>query len=90
MTRSGNVFRQFFDGSLYLQRTTSTPAYQTVSYRPPMIAKVSDVPTHTSNNGLDIIDVDSMVLTGPVLLLFHHLLYILGFTPGDLNSQDNI
>ena len=87
LTRSGNVFRQFFDGSLYLQRTTSTPAYQTVSYRPAMIGGVSDVAAHTSNNGLDIIDGRFQGAINQFRVVANQALYTSNFTPGDLNSK---
>ena len=87
LTRSGNVFRQFFDGSLYLQRTTSTPAYQTVGYRPAMIGGVSDVAAHTSNNGLDVIDGRFQGAINQFRIVASQALYTSNFTPGDLNSK---
>ena len=87
LTRSGNVFRQFFDGSLYLQRTTSTPAYQTVPFRPAMIGGVSDVAAHTSNNGLDIIDARFQGAINQFRIVAGQALYTSNFTPGDLNSK---
>ena len=87
LTRSGNVFRQFFDGSLYLQRTTSTPAYQTVAFRPAMIGGVSDVAAHTSNNGLDIIDARFQGAINQFRIVAGQALYTSNFTPGDLNSK---
>ena len=87
VTRSGNVFRQFFDGNLYLQRTTSTANYQPVAFRPAMIGGVSDVAAHTSNNGFDIVEARFQGAINQFRIVADQALYTSNFTPGNLNSK---
>lgn len=85
ITRSGNITRQFFDGSLFLRHTNANTVYQPISGQPAIIGAVSDNADHANGDTYNSLNARFQGAINQFRVVADQALYISNFTPGNLN-----
>jgi len=86
ITRSGNITRQFFDGSLFLQHTNAGTTYQTKAKLPAMIGAISDSTQNANGDSFTTLEGRFQGAINQFRVVADQALYTSNFTPGNLSS----